>query len=402
MNEKWTFDCPNCGAPLDFAADGEPIVHCPYCDTSVVIPAELRTEPSVVISVNSDVSSATPPTERSLRKSVTIFLMITAVIICVTLMGIPPTLPLVFSGFGLEIPEELERFFEDESGRPEEMKEWFEEVSDESFAEVDFTFGGQGTGPGLFTDARYVGVDGEGNLYVGEHEEGGRVQVFDASGGFVRLWYLKHTEAYVEDLAVDRQGVVYVVQGGQIYRYDGPTGGLLGQVAYAGGGRCKDVAVMADGGLVAAWWDNRDDLVRFDAQGQVVWTLESAISGQTGDAELNTRVAVDGLGNIYALGTFHDVVFKFAPDGQFITRFGSEGEAPGQFRAPHAIAVDGQGRVYISDLKGVQVFDAEGRYLDLIEVDGPGFGMTFNAQNELFVAARHRVIKYVLRPPQAD
>jgi hypothetical protein len=34
--------CPSCGAPLDYEAAMGPTVPCPYCDTSVVVPDELR------------------------------------------------------------------------------------------------------------------------------------------------------------------------------------------------------------------------------------------------------------------------------------------------------------------------------------------------------------------------
>jgi sugar lactone lactonase YvrE len=62
-----------------------------------------------------------------------------------------------------------------------------------------------------------------------------------------------------------------------------------------------------------------------------------------------------------------------------------------------AIAVDGQGRIYVSDIKGIQVFDSNGRYLETFNVEGNvAFGMVFNDKNELFVAARTQVIKYRL------
>jgi hypothetical protein len=153
---------------------------------------------------------------------------------------------------------------------------------------------------------------------------------------------------------------------------------------------------MADGGLVAAWYKNRDDIVRFNSSGQVVRTIRAAISSVTDDSELDTHVAVDGLGNIYALGTFSNAVFKFSPDGRFITRFGDEGDQPGQFRAPSAIAVDGKGRVYVSDFKGIQVFDGNGRYLKVFDPAGTASGMIFNDRNELFIAARKHVLKYSL------
>jgi sugar lactone lactonase YvrE len=71
----------------------------------------------------------------------------------------------------------------------------------------------------------------------------------------------------------------------------------------------------------------------------------------------------------------------------------------GQFRAPSAIAVDGKGRVYVSDIKGIQVFDGNGRYLTVFNPGGMAFGMVFNDKNELYVAARKQVVKLALKEP---
>ena len=111
------------------------------------------------------------------------------------------------------------------------------------------------------------------------------------------------------------------------------------------------------------------------------------------------RVAVDGSGNIYALGRFNNAVFKFGRDGKFMNRFGGGGDQPGQLRAAYSIAVDGYGRVYVGDIKGIQVFDANGRFLTLVGQKGMAFGMVFNDKNELFVTARDRVIKYSVHAP---
>jgi len=158
------------------------------------------------------------------------------------------------------------------------------------------------------------------------------------------------------------------------------------------------VTTGADGGLVAAWHSNRDDIVTFDANGKLVRTIPAAISSASGDSELSMRVAVDGSGYIYALGRFNDAVFKFARDGKFMTRFGGRGDQPGQFRAPYSIAVDGYGRVYVGDMSGIQVFDANGRFLTVLGLKGVAFGMVFNDRNELFVIARVHVIKYAVQP----
>ncbi len=458
MSKARVFECPNCGASLEYEGGDEPTVRCDYCGSSVIVPDELRDKQAALEPSIFGLSPNPIAKLREIGRLVRANRKIEAVKLYREMFGVSlqqakDAIDELSQGKTVHVGDmtiKTDGLFE--SALLAFPTEALEEVqlahraaqrtsmimglgatgivllilgtivvvtllivgvvalatgvtvrqasTPPSFAQVALTFGGEGTGPGLFTDARHVAVDGEGNIYVGEYSDG-RIQVFDRSGEFVSLWMID-ADTPLRGLAADRQGIVYVVQGGEIFRYEGATGTLLGQVEYAEGWGFDDIAMTADGGFVAAWYRNRDDIVRFDAQGNVLQTIDAAISGQTGDAELNTRVAVDGLGNIYALGTFNTAVFKFAPDGRFVTRFGSRGSEPGQFGAPDSIAVDGLGRVYVGDTKGIQVFDADGRYLDLIEVEGPAFGMAFNDQNELLVAARHRVVKYVLAQPDLD
>ncbi|HEY0544822.1 MAG TPA: ribosomal protein L7/L12 [Pyrinomonadaceae bacterium] len=260
------------------------------------------------------------------------------------------------------------------------------------FARVVQVFGSDGIGAGQFKDARSVAVDGDGHIYAADYT-GGRVQVFDASGKFLTQWMVD-AKMPLLSLAADRKGTVYVVQSGDINRYEGMTGKSLGKVPSTGRG-FDDVAVAADGGLVAV--QNGQDIVRFDASGRTISVIKDAITEQSGDSELDGRIAVDGLGNVYELGTFNNAVFKFAPNGKYINRIGGVGEEAGLFRAPNSVAVDGQGRIYVSDIKGIQVFDSNGRYLDVFKVEkNVPFGMVFNDRNELFVAARTEIVKFAL------
>jgi predicted RNA-binding Zn-ribbon protein involved in translation (DUF1610 family) len=263
-----------------------------------------------------------------------------------------------------------------------------------AFASLTLEFGSEGIGAGQFKDSRSIAVDGEGHIYMGEYT-GGRVQVFDAGGQFITQWMVDRKMPLLE-LAADRRGTVYVVQSGDITRYEGLTGKMLGKVQRTeSNGYYDDVFLTLDGGMVAV--SRGEDLVLLNASGQVVQIIKASISTQSDKSELSARVAVDGLGNIYAMGRFNDSVFKFGPNGKYITRFGGSGDQPGQFRALHEIAVDGQGRIYVGDIKGIQVFDENGRYLDLfkLEKDVP-FGMVFNDKNELFVAARTHAYKFAV------
>ena len=251
----------------------------------------------------------------------------------------------------------------------------------------------------MFKDARSIAVDGEGKIYVGEYSDSGRVQVFDAEGKFITQWMVD-PKMPLRDLTADRKGTVYVVQHGEISRFEGASGNPLGKVSYGGGARAyfDNARSLPDGGMIAIV--NNEDIVRFNASGQAVRTINKSVSGQTDRSELDASAAADGLGNIYVLGSFNDAVFKYSPDGRFLNKFGGDGDGAGQFRAVQAIAVDGQGRVYVSDIKGIQVFDSNGRYLDTFKVDGNvAFGMVFNDKNELLVAARTQVLKFKLNKP---
>ena len=59
-------------------------------------------------------------------------------------------------------------------------------------------------------------------------------------------------------------------------------------------------------------------------------------------------------------------ILKFNSEGEFIKEWGEIGWAPGQFRTPHAMEFDSQGRLYVADRGNhrIQIFDQEGELLD--------------------------------------
>ncbi len=377
-----TFDCPKCGAPVTYEAPSDfsarkTTVRCEYCHSQLIAPNELAGRPAQVVQIKFGISEGS-----KFPKWIWLVLVIPLIgLIIGGLAAVGALAPLFYSVSrpAVEPVKPIAPNLPRKESKP-------------GFANVVFDVGKEGIGPGMLNDARSIAVDGAGRIYVGEYT-GGRIQVFDPDGKFVTQWSIGDRKTILRGLAADRKGTVYIVEGGRIDRYRGETGEKLGQVEYERNG-FDDVAVGADGGLVAAWQSNRDDIVTFDANGKLVRTITEAISGASGDSELAMRVAVDGAGYIYALGRFNNGVFKFGRDGKFINRFGGDGDQAGQFRAPYSIAVDGYGRVYVGDMKGIQVFDANGRYLSLINVKNVAFGMTFNDKNELFVVARDHLVKY--------
>ena len=380
-----TLKCPSCAAPVDFDdKNNARTMRCPFCQNTMVVPDALRRDeaPQVVVS-----TFGTRPRSGSAK-------YVIVGIFVVVLGGIFAVVQVINSAINAARPAVPPRPNIVIPPFPPDPKKPDATPAPPSFVNTILKFGSEGIGPGSFTDARSIAVDGEGRIYVGEYT-GGRVQVFDAEGKFQTQWMVD-PKMPLRGMAADRRGNVYVVQSGKIQRYEGATGKHLGELAYAEGWGFDDIVTTPDGGLVAAWRKHRDDIVRFDSDGKVSKVIRSAVSGQTDESELDLRVAVDGLGNIYALGTFTDSVFRFTPDGRYVNRFGGRGDQPGQFRSPQSIAVDNQGRVYVSDFKGVQVFDNNGRYIDVFKPTSIAFGMIFDQHNQLHIAARTQVLKCAL------
>jgi DNA-binding beta-propeller fold protein YncE len=59
-------------------------------------------------------------------------------------------------------------------------------------------------------------------------------------------------------------------------------------------------------------------------------------------------------------------ISKFSPDGTYIKSWGQWGFEPGEFRTPHALAMDSQGRLFVADRGNnrLQIFDQDGNFLD--------------------------------------
>lgn len=80
------------------------------------------------------------------------------------------------------------------------------------------------------------------------------------------------------------------------------------------------------------------------------------------------HIAVDKYDNIYVTDPQSDPgcsqqarVLKFDSNGNFITKWGSYGKEDGQFRDPEHLAIDSEGRGYVSDRKNevIQVFEPQ-------------------------------------------
>lgn len=274
------------------------------------------------------------------------------------------------------------------------------------FASKALVFGGEGIGQGSFKDPRTIGVDGEGHVTVADFDDG-RVQTFDASGEFLSGFSLRddNKKVYVTGLAVARDGTIYVAYGNKIHVFDsaGKQTGEIGDDSHY----YESVAVGGDGKLYATSED--ETLVRFNSDYSIDLEVPDTFTTITGDRDIGTNLAADGLGNMYIVGSFHYLVLKYSPQGAFLDQFGGQAEGgntsePGKFTSPRALAVDGYGRVFVADFWDIKVFDNTGNYITRIEPNaGVPFGITVDSDNHVYVVTnQNHVIRYDVKPPEGN
>jgi len=79
-------------------------------------------------------------------------------------------------------------------------------------------------------------------------------------------------------------------------------------------------------------------------------------------------------------------ILKFDSEGGFIKEWGEIGWAPGQFRTPHALEIDSQGRLFVADRGNarIQIFDQDGNHLDSYEQFSLSSGLFITPDDMLY------------------
>jgi DNA-binding beta-propeller fold protein YncE len=182
------------------------------------------------------------------------------------------------------------------------------------------------------------------------------------------------------------------------------------------------IEFTAEGKMVRSWGEGlfiRPHAIRIDPQGNI-WTVDNdthqilkmdpggrirlvigrrGLSGETEEAfNRPTDVAFGPNGEIYISdGYVNSRVVKFSKEGRYITAWGKKGKGPGEFNLPHSVAVDKQGRVYVGDRENrrVQVFDADGKFLEQWTHVGSPWGLDLLGDETMFIADGYndRVLK---------
>jgi uncharacterized protein (TIGR03663 family) len=209
-------------------------------------------------------------------------------------------------------------------------------------------------GDGQFNEPWGVAVDADNNIYVADTWNG-RIQVFDATGAFLRKWgYFNTTNGELGDpnalfgprgIAIDLAGNLVVADTGnkRIVRF-ATTGELVDQVGGGGvvAGRFDEPTSVSvdpsDGSIyVADAWNRR--IQKFD--GNMGFMAEWPVPGWESKAIYDKPgLAVAANGDVYASDPQFFRIFVFNKDGLLKGTFGRFGAEANRLGLPNGLAAD--------------------------------------------------------------
>lgn len=133
---------------------------------------------------------------------------------------------------------------------------------------------------------------------------------------------------------------------------------------------------------------------KFRPDGELLMTLGSkGVAGQGEDTFTKpSDVVVAPNGDIF-IADGHDAdgnnrIVKLSSDGTFIKAWGQTGGENGEFRDPHALAMDSQGRLFVGDRGNsrIQLFDQDGKHLATWTQFGRPSGIYIDENDVIYVA----------------
>jgi len=134
---------------------------------------------------------------------------------------------------------------------------------------------------------------------------------------------------------------------------------------------------------------------KFSADGELLMTIgHSGIAGDAPDLFREpTDVVVAHDGTLFVTEGHlkngpHSRLSKLAPDGTLIARYGMTGQGHLQLSAPHAIALDTEGRLFIADRDNnrIIIWDQDGNYIDQWTQFGRPSGLYIDHTDTIYVA----------------
>jgi len=135
-------------------------------------------------------------------------------------------------------------------------------------------------------------------------------------------------------------------------------------------------------------------VMKLSPDGKVLMALGKAGQGGKGldvfDQPTSVAIASDGdvfVAEGHAPTFGNSRIMKFDKSGKFIMTFGRVGSADGEFKSPHVIVFDSQGRLFVADRSNsrVEIFDQDGKFLASWKQFGRPSGIWIDNNDILYV-----------------
>jgi sugar lactone lactonase YvrE len=246
-----------------------------------------------------------------------------------------------------------------------------------------------------------VALDAQGNLYVAE-SPANTLHVFSASGDYLKSYSYLFKPVSV---AVDSKGRIFVGNAGRgnVEVYNGDFI-LLSKLGAGDGEFTAPTAIATDlsGKIYVA--DSKADVIKvYNSDGSFRFSF-GASGSQDGKFHFPTSLAVNNASQEVYVTDLPSVqtrdglaesarVQVFTLRGVFKRSFGNYGTAAGMLTRPMGIAVNGSGRVFVTDSykNVVEVFDTSGAHITTIydaanPMSNP-LGIAANGAGSVFIAS---------------
>ncbi len=212
-----------------------------------------------------------------------------------------------------------------------------------------------------FGECSGVDVDADDNVWV-FHRGKRAVMQFDPGGRLIQAWEDVPVVA-AHGIRVGPEGNIWLVDvGGHAVLKCDRTGRIRMVIATAG---------HRPGGQDAKYAFNKPTALAFTPDGKFFYVS-------------------DGYGN--------SRVVRYSKDGVYQNHWGAKGTGDGEFNLVHDVCVDEKGRVYVADRTNqrIQVFDAEGRFLNKWTGIGSPWGLYYVKREKAIYMAdgvNNRIVK---------
>jgi DNA-binding beta-propeller fold protein YncE len=259
-----------------------------------------------------------------------------------------------------------------------------------------------------------LAVSDDGNrLYVADHAQSA-VFIFDfAKKTMLKIGGQEKPLSAPMGIALDAQENFYVAEqtkkGVSVYSREGKQ---LRFITDASISRPTGVAVdsarnklyVADTGHSES---DEHTVKIFNLEGKLLGHLGQGKGDLPGSFLFPTYVSVDAKGNVYVSDTVNSRIQMFDADGKFVQQVGKRGNGWGMFDKPKGVALDSFGNVYVNDSGwcNTQIFNSKGQIMLFFGGRGtvPGLmqnpsSLAIDKQNRIYVGdlLNHRINVYQL------